>query len=88
MYNTIRAANPAPGAWTTVAGQVLKIYDSALVDGTGTPGEVVSVTDEGVTVQADGGRILMKRVRADEGKVPAAEWATTAGITAGMTMGQ
>ena len=88
VYNTIRAANPAPGAWTTVAGQVLKIYDSALVDGTGTPGEVVSVTDEGVTVQADGGRILMKRVRADEGKVPAAEWATKAGITAGMTIGQ
>jgi hypothetical protein len=27
-------------------------------------------------------------VRADEGKVPAADWATKAGITAGMTMGQ
>jgi hypothetical protein len=49
---------------------------------------VLSVTDEGVTVQADGGRILIKRVRADEGKVPAADWATKAGITAGMTMGQ
>ena len=70
------------------AGQVLKIYDSALVDGIGTPGEVVSVTDEGLTVQADGGRILIKRVRADEGKVPAEEWAAKAGITAGMTMGQ
>jgi len=88
VYNTIRAANPAPGAWTMVQGQELKIYDSARVDGTGSPGEVVSVSDEGVTVQANGGRILIKRVRSDEGKVPAVEWANKAGITAGMTLGQ
>jgi len=88
VYNTIRAANPAPGAWTMVQGQELKIYDSARVDGTGAPGEVVSVSDEGVTVQANGGRILIKRVRSDEGKVPAGEWANKAGITAGMTLGQ
>jgi len=49
---------------------------------------VVSVSDEGVTVQANGGRILIKRVRSDEGKVPAVEWANKAGITAGMTLGQ
>ena len=88
VYNRIRAANPAPGAWTMAQGQELKIYDSAQVDGVGTPGEVVSVSDEGVTVQSNGGRILIKRVRADEGKVPASEWANKAGITAGMTFGQ
>ena len=69
-------------------GQELKIYDSAQVDGVGTPGEVVSVSDEGVTVQSNGGRILIKRVRAGEGKVPASEWANKTGITAGMTLGQ
>ena len=88
VYNTIRAANPAPGAWTIVQGQEIKIYDSARVDGTGIPGEVVSVSDKGVTVQANGGRILIKRVRADEGKIPASEWANKAGITAGVTFGQ
>ena len=67
-------------------GQELKIYDCTQVDGTGTPGEVVSVSDEGVTVQSNGGRILIKRVRADEGKVPAVEWANNAGITAGMAL--
>ena len=88
----VTAINPTPAGegktTTTVEGQELKIYDSAQVKGTGTAGEVVSVSDEGVTVQANGGRILIKRVRADEGKVPANEWANKAGITAGMTLGQ
>ena len=44
------------------------------VAGTGTPGEVVRCLMK-VTVQASGGRILIKQVRADEGKVPASEWA-------------
>ena len=88
VYNIIRAANPAPGAWTTIAGGELKIYDSARVDGTGTAGEVVSVDEDGVTVQAEGGRILIKRVRpADGGKMAASEWAAAAGINSGTKLG-
>ena len=88
VYNIIRAANPAPGAWTTIAGGELKIYDSARVDGTGTAGEVVSVDEYGVTVQAEGGRILIKRVRpADGGKMAASEWAAAAGINSGTKLG-
>ena len=34
LYNTIRAANPAPGAWGTIKGVKLDIYDSAKVAGT------------------------------------------------------
>ena len=88
IYNIIRAANPAPGAWTTIAGSELKIYDSARIDGTGTAGEVVSVDEDGVTVQAEGGRILIKRVRpADGGKMAASEWAAAAGINSGTKLG-
>ena len=88
VYNIIRAANPAPGAWTTISGSELKIYDSARVDGTGTAGEVVSVDEDGVTVQAEGGRILIKRVRpADGGKMAASEWAAAAGINSGTKLG-
>ena len=61
-------------------------YDSARVDGIGILGEVVSVSDKGVTVQANGGRILIERVRANEGKVTAR--VNKAGITAGMKMGR
>ncbi len=63
VYNIIRAANPAPGARATIKDTDVQIYDSALLEGDGTPGEVVSATDEGITMQADGGRILIKRLR-------------------------
>ena len=88
VYNMIRAANPAPGAWTTISGSELKVYDSARVDGTGITGEVVSVGGDGVTVQAEGGRILIKRVRpTGGGKMAASEWAAAAGINSGTKLG-
>ena len=60
----------------------------ARLDGEGTPGEVVEVSDEGVTVQGNGGRILIKRVRAaGAGKQPAMEWASSAGLSAGQKLG-
>src|SRR5680860_340372 len=63
IYNTIRAANPAPGAWTTLKGEQVQVYDSVKLEGDGTPGAIFSVEEDGITVQANGGRILMKRVR-------------------------
>ncbi|XDZ65470.1 methionyl-tRNA formyltransferase [Alphaproteobacteria bacterium LSUCC0684] len=87
-YNIIRAANPAPGAWTMMGEDEIKIYDSARLDGDGTPGEVVDITDEGVVVQGNGGRILIKRVRpAGGGKQAAGEWARAAGLTTGKKLG-
>ena len=88
VYNIIRAANPAPGAWTTFEGQIVKIYDSARLHGIGEPGEVVSVTEEGVVVQGNGGRVIVKRVRSQDGKISANEWAAHTGIAAGMKLGQ
>ena len=88
VYNLIRGTNPAPGAWTTLGGAELGIFDSARTQGQGSPGEVVSVTEDGVTVAAEGGNILVKRVRpAGAGKVSAAEWAASAGIAAGTKLG-
>ena len=88
VYNTIRAANPAPGAWTTHGGAEVAVFDTARQDGDGTPGEVVSVSDDGVLVQGNGGRLLIKRVRPKgAGKQPAAEWAAAAGVSAGTALG-
>ncbi|MDC0063301.1 methionyl-tRNA formyltransferase [Candidatus Puniceispirillum sp.] len=88
VYNTIRAANPAPGAWTTLNGSELKVYDSALVEGDGAFGEVVSIDNSGVMVQGNGGRILIKRVRpAGRGKITASEWAANTEINPGTKLG-
>jgi len=88
VYNMIRGANPQPGAWTTLGGAELQLFDARRAEGSGNPGEVVSVSEDGVSVQCADGRILLKRVRpAGGGKVPAAEWAAEAGVAAGTTLG-
>jgi methionyl-tRNA formyltransferase len=86
VYNLIRASNPAPGAWTTIKGQNVDIFDAAKVSASGKPGEVLSIDAAGATIAAAGGAILAKRVRGPDGKkVAAAEWATSAGVRAGDT---
>lgn len=84
VYNLIRAANPAPGAWTTIAGSKVEIFDAARAEGAGRPGEVLSIGSEGVTIAAGGGAILAKRVRAAGGpKIAAAEFAASTGLARG-----
>lgn len=84
VYNTIRAANPAPGAWTMLKGVKLDIYDAAKVAGRGKPGEVIAITADGITIAADGGAILAKRVKAAGGqKIAANEWARSADLALG-----
>jgi methionyl-tRNA formyltransferase len=88
VYDLIRGTNPAPGAWTTLNGAEVDIFDCALVPGDGVSGRVREVSDEGIAVQCVGGRILIKRVRPKgEAKMPAAEWAAATGLEAGATLG-
>ncbi|MEM8839131.1 MAG: methionyl-tRNA formyltransferase [Pseudomonadota bacterium] len=88
VYNLIRGTNPSPGAWTTLNGEELGIFDCVRVPGDGISSKVMEVSDDGVSVQCIGGRILVKRVRpAGEGKQPAAEWAATAGLAKGDVLG-
>ncbi|MFQ5775720.1 MAG: methionyl-tRNA formyltransferase [Kiloniellaceae bacterium] len=89
VYNLIRGANPQPSAWTTFQGNTLQIFDSArIAGGAGAPGEITEIAGEGFEVAADGGRILVKRVRPQgEGKMAAAEFAAKAGLAKGTRLG-
>ena len=88
VYNLIRGTNPQPGAWTTLNGTEVQIYDSHRAEGEGTPGEVIAVSPDGVLVQAGGGRILVQRVRPKGGeKQSAHEWASATGLVAGARLG-
>ncbi len=92
VYNLIRGCNPQPGAWTTIGTgesvSEVQVYDARREPGAGTPGEVVNVSEEGVTVQSSGGRIVLKRVRPHgSGKIPAADWAAAAGVGPGSVLG-
>lgn len=88
VYDLIRGTNPAPGAWTTLNGDEVSIYDCERVAGDGISSKVISVSDSGVEVQAIGGRILIKRVKpAGGGKIPAAEWAASVNLSKGDLLG-
>ena len=87
VYNIIRAANPQPGAWTTLGELTVKIFNSRKVSGTGTPGEVIAIGDSSFTVAAGDGAIEISRVRADAGKVEASEFISTSGIEVGTKFG-
>ena len=94
IYNTIRGCNPAPGAWTALAGQELQIYDArkhivrTFGAVKGKLGEVVEVTDKSFQVSGQGGRIEVLRAKLGEGKkLAAAELLSMGAIKAGMLLG-
>ena len=88
IYNLIRGSNPAPGAWTTYKGTEVSIFDSARVEGDGIAGRVMEVSEDGITIQCVGGRILIKRVKPTGGeKQMAAKWADSIGLSVGDTLG-
>lgn len=73
VYDLIRGCNPAPGAWTTVQGRKIRIYDvvrhrtRTFGDVRGKPGEISAITDKGVEVTLQGGRLEVRTVRLDDG---------------------
>jgi methionyl-tRNA formyltransferase len=87
VYNLIRGANPQPGAWTTFNGGEVKLFDSGKAEGSGEPGSVLSIDDNGVVIATADGAIRVIRVRADAGKLAAAEYAANAGLETGSKLG-
>jgi methionyl-tRNA formyltransferase len=86
----IRGCNPAPGAWCTLDGKTLKIFDAKPLPArdpkgiAGKLGEVVLVESDGFTVVCADGRFKVTRVQpADGKKVEAGEWAASASLAKG-----
>jgi methionyl-tRNA formyltransferase len=94
VYNVIRACNPAPGAWTTLNGKKLQIYDArkhaSRTFGAvkGKVGEVSDVSAASFFVTAQGGRIEVLKAKHEDGKkVSASELVAQCGITPGTVLG-
>jgi len=90
IHNLIRGADPAPGAWTTLNGTKLWLYDSRkeLVRTFGAVkgkiGEVVDIRDGRLVITAQGGRIHAAKAKLGDGKKVAAP---EAGIKPGQFLG-
>jgi methionyl-tRNA formyltransferase len=86
VYNLIRAANPSPGAWGSLKGVKIDLFDSARTNGAGKPGELIAISELGITIAASGGAIQVKRVRVAGGqKLAAAECVKMVGLSVGDT---
>ena len=93
VYNTIRGCNPAPGAWTTLEGKELQIFDArkhpvrTFGAVKGKVGEVVEAGAQSFQVTAQGGRIEVLRAKLGDGKkVAAADLLSSGSVKAGMTL--
>ena len=89
IHCLIRGTDPQPGAWTTCGGGRLNLFGSRRVDATGAPGEIVGVSDAGLTVATGAGGILIGRVRPhdDRAKIAAGEYAKARGLNVGSRLG-
>jgi methionyl-tRNA formyltransferase len=86
----IRGCNPAPGAWTTLDGKSLKVFEAKPLPAKdpkgigGKMGEIVELASDGFTVVCADGRIRVLRVQALDGpKIAAGEFAGSARLTPG-----
>jgi methionyl-tRNA formyltransferase len=93
IHNLIRACDPAPGAWTTLAGKKVQLFGSRkhLVRTFGAvkgkPGEITAIGDS-LFVTAQGGQIELSKLKHEDGKkVSAAEFAAAYGVIAGTVFG-
>jgi methionyl-tRNA formyltransferase len=93
VYNLIRGCNPAPGAWCTLDGSELQVFDArkhpvrTFGAVKGKIGEVVEVSDKSFHVTSQGGRIEVLRAKLGDGKkVAAAELLGAGAIKAGSVL--
>jgi methionyl-tRNA formyltransferase len=88
----IRGCNPAPGAWTSLEGKTVKIFEAKPLPAKdpkgigGKMGEIAELTSTGFTVVCADGRIQVSRVQAEGPKIAAGDFAGHAKVTPGMRL--
>ncbi len=90
LYNIIRGCDPQPGAYTTIKGKKVRLYDARLRIGATEkpPGEILSIEKGGLQVAVKDAVIKIGKVRIDKGdKIGPLEFAQTVGLTRGDQLG-
>lgn len=94
VYNVIRAANPAPGAWTTLNGKKIQIFDArkhgfrTFGAVKGKVGEVSEIGPASFRITCQGGQIEVLKAKGEETKkIGGAELAAALGLTVGTPLG-
>jgi methionyl-tRNA formyltransferase len=94
IYNHIRGLNPWPVSFTVLDGKILKIWNAEKISGkaSDTPGTIVQVTQEGITViTGDDTQIRIKELQpSGKTKMSVADFLRGAGskLTTGVRLGE
>ena len=94
VYNLIRGCNPAPGAWTTLLGKKVQIFDArkhafhTFGAVKGKIGEISVIGPDSLRITAQGGQIEVFKLKHEDGKkISAAEFVQAHGVTVGTAFG-
>ncbi len=94
IYDLIRGCNPAPGAWTTLAGKTIQLFDSrkhptrTFGAVKGKIAEISAIGPDSIRITAHGGQIEVFKVKPDGGKKMAAtDFIRESGISVGTLLG-
>jgi methionyl-tRNA formyltransferase len=85
LARRVRAANPRPGAFLSIAGKLLKVWEArAEAEAIAPPGTIAAVRKDGIAVAAVTGTLLLSRVQPENRPaMSAADFARGARITPG-----
>ncbi len=94
IHNLIRGCDPAPGAWTTLAGKKVQLFGSqkhvarTFAGVKGRPGEISAVTATSLLITAQGGQIEIAKLKHEDGKkISASEFIAAHGLVIGAAFG-
>lgn len=86
LVRQMRAFDPAPGAWTTLNGCVLKLFGAREVAGTGEPGSVLAAGDR-LVIAAGRGAVAVSEVQlAGKTRLPVEAWVHGRGVSIGQRL--
>jgi methionyl-tRNA formyltransferase len=70
IYNLIRGCDPQPGAYTTLKGKKVRLYDAKmdLLPVDRPYGEIISIDERGIQIAVKGGLIRIGKLRVDKGE--------------------
>ena len=72
VHNHVRGLHPWPVATAELAGTKFKIHATAIVDGSGTPGQILGLTKTGLIVACGEGAVEIRSLQVEGGKRMAA----------------
>jgi len=65
----IRAMNPWPVAWAEIKGETVRIWEAWPGSGAGSPGEILSFSEEGLLVACGAGSLYLQKLQRPGGKI-------------------